>query len=673
MKNMTLKKKLIAILLTVGLLPFIIMGISSYISGSGAVSNEAYEKLSAVRDIKLKQYQQLFKFRKADLKVLAASTDAIDFIDNLQKIDDKIGVVSTRDYPVNHPLVKKVTKKYDSYFKHFMETYGYYDVFLIDAEDGHVVYTAARESDYGANLTYGKLRDSGLGKAFKMAKDSQRASLVDMAPYGPSNNEPAIFMAMPIFSNGNMTSILAIQISDKMITGIAQSRSGMGETGEVYLVGPDNLMRTDSFLDPVNHSLKASFANPAKGKVDTDAANEALAGKTDTKIIIDYNGNPVLSAYTILDLSKEFNVDFKWALLTEIDESEVFAPIDTLRNVTLTMGGVFFVLILLGAIYMGNNISNPIISAVEVLSEANAQIVSASDQIALSSTSLADGASQQASSVEEVSATIEQTTSINDQNSENAREADILAKDANESAAKGNVQVQTLMTSMENITSSSEQIAKIIKTIDEIAFQTNLLALNAAVEAARAGEHGLGFAVVAEEVKNLAGRSAKAAKETAEIIEGSINQVKQGNEIAGRTNDAFSDIVIKIKKTSDLIGEIAISAKEQSEGMRQVSASMGQIDDITQQNAAVSEEAAAAAEELNAQANSMLDSVNDVSRIVGVDSSANEAHHVSAPKERPKQRIEHRPTPVKTTNKKVSNKGNNEDVFPLDDEDLLEF
>jgi methyl-accepting chemotaxis protein len=232
------------------------------------------------------------------------------------------------------------------------------------------------------------------------------------------------------------------------------------------------------------------------------------------------------------------------------------------------------------------------------------------------------------------------------------------------------------MESMQNITSSSEQIAKIIKTIDEIAFQTNLLALNAAVEAARAGEHGLGFAVVAEEVKNLAGRSAKAAQETADIIETSIQQVNQGNTIAKETDEAFSDILDKIQKTSNLIGEIAISSKEQSEGMRQISQAMGQIDDVTQQNAAASEEAAAAAEELNAQATSMLITVAEVGKVVGIDIEADNnvsttashapVHRQAPPKISPS-------LPSRATSNTRSTPASNDDIFPLGDDDLKEF
>lgn len=229
---------------------------------------------------------------------------------------------------------------------------------------------------------------------------------------------------------------------------------------------------------------------------------------------------------------------------------------------------------------------------------------------------------------------------------------------------------------MEGITDSSQKIAKIIKTIDEIAFQTNLLALNAAVEAARAGEHGMGFAVVAEEVKNLAERSAGAAKEIAGIIETSIDQVKVGTEVARKTKESFEEILDGIKKTSDLIGEIAISAKEQADGMGQIAIAMGSVDQVTQQNAASSEETAAAAEELNAQAISMLESVAEVAQLVGFQMESQQGR-TNTRNQKPAQKLQNRQALKKLSHVQVRSSGtkrsSSEDVFPLDEDDLKEF
>jgi methyl-accepting chemotaxis protein len=287
---------------------------------------------------------------------------------------------------------------------------------------------------------------------------------------------------------------------------------------------------------------------------------------------------------------------------------------------------------------------------------------------------LAQGASEQASSVEEVSATLEESTAINTQNTDNARQADILARNANDSAKAGYEKGEQLSHSMHAITESAAKISGIIKTIDQIAFQTNLLALNAAVEAARAGEHGLGFAVVADEVRNLAQRAASAAKETSDIIEEVVGQIKEGNQIALATHTSFQEIVEQSKKVSDLIGEIAIAGKEQAEGMTQINQAMGQVDQVTQQVAANSEEAAAAAEELNAQATSMMETVRILAKMVGMDNDAPAAHSVKKMNLHHIEMKSQAPAPRKVApalKSKAAPKA--DDVFPLSENDLKEF
>ncbi len=186
-------------------------------------------------------------------------------------------------------------------------------------------------------------------------------------------------------------------------------------------------------------------------------------------------------------------------------------------------------------------------------------------------------------------------------NAENAGQASGLASGVRTAAEGGNAKMEQMMSAMTDINDSSQQIAKIIKVIDEIAFQTNLLALNAAVEAARAGSHGKGFAVVADEVRNLAGRSAKAAKETAALIESSGGKVEHGLSVASQTLDSFKEIVSGIVKTTDVVAKIAAASNEQAQGVSQINVGLSQIDSVTQQNTANAEETAAASEELRGQ------------------------------------------------------------------------
>ena len=259
----------------------------------------------------------------------------------------------------------------------------------------------------------------------------------------------------------------------------------------------------------------------------------------------------------------------------------------------------------------------PIQAVTDMLNGSSNQVASASSQVSASSQSLAEGASDQASSLEETSASLEEMSSMTKRNAENAQKANDLAKQTRAAADKGAADMLAMNAAMEAIKVSSGDIAKIIKTIDEIALQTNILALNAAVEAARAGEAGMGFAVVADEVRNLAQRSAQAAKETAAKIEGAIAKTAQGAQISGMVAKALSDIVAKARQVDELVAEVSSASSEQSQGITQVNTAVGQMDKVTQSNAANAEESAAAAEELNAQAYAMKEAVARLLQIVG--------------------------------------------------------
>jgi methyl-accepting chemotaxis protein len=288
------------------------------------------------------------------------------------------------------------------------------------------------------------------------------------------------------------------------------------------------------------------------------------------------------------------------------------------------------------------------------LSDGSNQVSSAAAQVSAASQTLAEGSSEQASSLEETSSSLEEMSSMTKRNSENARKANDLAKEARTAADKGVGDMQTMAAAMAAIKVSSDDIAKIIKTIDEIAFQTNILALNAAVEAARAGEAGMGFAVVADEVRNLAQRCAQAAKETAGKIEGAITKTGQGVEITSKVAAALDEIVTKVRQVDELVTEVAGASREQTEGITQINVAVGQMDKVTQSNAANAEESAAAAEELNSQAEVMKQSVAELLQLVGGKSEAaagKPAVHVRRTNEfHPSKPTAKRPAPTSSSN-----------------------
>lgn len=250
------------------------------------------------------------------------------------------------------------------------------------------------------------------------------------------------------------------------------------------------------------------------------------------------------------------------------------------------------------------------------LAGAGSELGTASGQISSVSQSLSSGSTESAASLEETVASIEELSSMVARNADNAKEASSLSADCRSSAERGEAEIRELIQAISEISKGSKKIEEIIKVIDDIAFQTNLLALNAAVEAARAGEQGRGFAVVAEAVRNLAQRSASAAKDITGLIQDSVEKVQRGSSLASSSGTVLNEIVSSVKKVADINAEIASASAEQSAGITQISKAMLQLDQTTQQNAAASEEAAASAEEMAAQARALLKLVEDLTAVI---------------------------------------------------------
>ncbi len=295
----------------------------------------------------------------------------------------------------------------------------------------------------------------------------------------------------------------------------------------------------------------------------------------------------------------------RWAVASGVFVDDVAKEVWGIEKNLGIATGILLIITLVIAGLIGHSISKPIKRVSEGLADGAKQVVAASSHVSSASQQLAEGASEQAAAIEETSSSLEEMSSMTKQNANSANQANKLMSGTKETVARASETMDKLTTSMGGISRASEETSKIIKTIDEIAFQTNLLALNAAVEAARAGEAGAGFAVVADEVRNLAMRAAEAAKNTANLIEGTVKKVKEGSQLVEKTDAEFREVALSVGKSGELVGEISAACQEQAQGIEQINKAVSEMDKVVQQNAAHAEESAAASEELSAQAGHM--------------------------------------------------------------------
>lgn len=251
LNDIKMKPKLLTLFLMVGLVPLLVIGWWSSQHAADALMQSSFNQLEGIRSIKKHQIDEYFIERMYAIEILSKSADTHLMFEKLLEYHMDTNVQANGTYDTSTSRYKQIWQEESGDLANYMEKYGYYDIFIVCAKHGHVMYTAAKEADLGSNLVYGPYKNSGLAKLWQQVVTTQKGAFQDFAPYAPSNNEPAAFIGYPVKdTDGTLKAVVALQLSLEAINKIMQQRDGMGSTGETYLVGSDKLMRSDSFLDP---------------------------------------------------------------------------------------------------------------------------------------------------------------------------------------------------------------------------------------------------------------------------------------------------------------------------------------------------------------------------------------------------------------------------------------
>lgn len=659
-RRLKLGQKLVAVFLVVGLVPLFTIGGVALLRTTKALTQMSFEKNQVVLNIKKNQITRFIENMICDVNVLSSEPNMAKAIDAFSE------AFLTNGRQTSGSQWSAAENDYGPWLSHFRQTYEYYDLFLINAS-GDVVFSVAKESDLGANLVQGALRNSSLGACFERAKNGP--VIVDFAPYAPSNNEPSAFLGAPVMRNGQFVGVVALQVSIKDINSIMQERTGMGQTGDVYLVGSDNLMRSDSFLDTTNHSVVASFANPESGKIDTDATRDALSGQSGSKLITGYAGSKLISSYAPLSVA-----GLNWAIVAEISKKEALQSLNLIIKIIGVMGLIGAALIVVVALGISRSITTPIVQSAELsqkmsegdftgsitstskdeigvltgslskmgenlrqvirdivggigtLSSSSTELNAISDQMSMGAEHSASRSNTVATAAEEMSSNMHSVSVAAEQTANNMN---IVASSAEEMTATINEiaqnterarmitseavgEAQQASDTVNQLGQAAREIGKVSETINDISEQTNLLALNATIEAARAGESGKGFAVVANEIKELAKQAAQATGE----IKNRIDSIQSSTE---STVGRMGQIGRVINEVNEIVGTIATAVEEQSVATKEIASNVNQaargmqeINENVSQASLVSGEIARDINEVNMAAMEMSNSSSQV-------------------------------------------------------------
>ncbi len=545
----------------------------------------------------------------------------------------------------------EVHQRYHPTIRKYLQKFNYYDIFLVDINTGHIVYSVFKELDFATSLETGPYRETNFAEVFRQAKNITKKdsyALVDYKTYAPSYNSPASFIASPIWKGNKKIGVAIFQMPLDTINGIMLEREGMGESTETYVVGQDKLLRSDSFHESKKYNVVDSFKNSTTSTLNSESVDRALSGESGSALSKNYIGNEVISSFSPVKI-----LNLNWAFIAEISSAEAFRPAADLGIIMLIAMIITCFLNILCSYFFSKGI-------IEQVSYISSEISSAMNNISRSISSISEGSDQlsklsfqTSSAVQDSSSSINEISRMVERNSDSTEKSSLESTNSIDEAKKGKESInqmiyaisdiaETNSTMISELKSNSERYNKITdiigmiddKTdvINDIVFQTKLLSFNASVEAARAGEHGKGFAVVAEEISNLASLSGQAAAEIDKLLNRSVIEVQEivkgsndkMDELSGITTKKVSlgeqrskeceatldKIVENIGVVDSQIKNISLSSKEQSTGVRDIQKTINELNTISSRNTSIAAEYATETQVLISQRNSLQNASN---------------------------------------------------------------
>lgn len=576
MKKRTLRYKLIAGGCLIVLVPLVILGILIGFKTSNALEEEAGKHMLNLAKANAQMVEMTLSSETQAATQIAAGQD----------------LVATATAAVQSGLAEGDTAALGTALSVIRGKRSVdYNALVVTDKDGQVI----------ADSQTGVYKGTALGNSYGFHDAAAGKPAIGDAVKSKESGDPVLPIMAPIkTSGGDTVGVLVVYLS---LARMNQAMSDkIGETG--YGFALDRAGITVLHPDPKKVLAVNFYQLPGMERI-----VEGMKAKRSGVEKYVFAGTRKMGGYAPVVASG-------WSIGITQNLDELSASSRAIRTF-IFVAAIIFSLIAIGCIFFFSRpLILPIKQAADQVTAAADIVSSSSSQLSSASQGLAEGVSEQAASLEETSSSLEEISSIAKQTADNSVRAGDLMRQAQGAAQKVIACLGGLTTSMQDVSASSEQTSKIIKNIDEIAFQTNLLALNAAVEAARAGEAGAGFAVVAEEVRNLALRAAESAQSTAGMIEDTVQKIKQGVELVQKTNEAFGELGKYRVGVTDLIDQITVAAKEQAEGVEQVNRAVAEMDKVTQQTAATAEESASTASELNAQAEELTMASESLQAIV---------------------------------------------------------